>query len=111
MYTINPRVALQNNILLNYFNSNSVTLEELCEAVKTSMYVFEELKLEVIKREGETEINFIEVDEFSSVLILTIYLNSKNEIKLVERDMSIVTPANKLMTLFLGSLIDKRVEL
>lgn len=113
-----------------YFDELSVTLDDFCQTLKCVHPVFGALKTKMEdKEDGNKELVFIDEDKadmvFStnpdakideslldmSTIILKLIIDEDGKIIFVNHGVSFLTPANKDLILFLGSLINKKIIL
>jgi hypothetical protein len=109
-----------------YFESLSATLENFESMVNSAMQIFGKMETEVIELQTGKIITFRDIDHamFSigpvgyepteeemdmSGTVMTLRLDKDGMIQTVEHGLRLFTPANKVMVLFLGSLIGKQI--
>lgn len=109
MNTINSDKIFYNNIITDYIFNNEISFNELCSKLKIVMRIWGELETEIKEVDGKIEIKFIEKDLYSTNERIKMYLNLKNEIKIIEPSIIVISPVNQASVLFLGSLIDKKI--
>lgn len=117
-----------NKVKNEYYETQSISLENFCKTYKKVAPIFGELEVKTEKLEdGEIKLIFIDKDEYDfavnsngeiknnyidmSSVSMVLYLDKNGVVKTVENSITIFTPANKDLVLFCGSLIEKRINL
>lgn len=111
----------------DYFEERSITLEDLKKTISSVMPVFGKLEVEITEENDDKIFIFTDVDKADvafipedcklteeqldmSCTLLKLIVQEDNKIQIVEHGLGMLTPANKEVILFLGSLIGKKIN-